>query len=339
MARRLMKWIVAAIGATLALSGTAQAADLSIRTIAAHEVRLSTIGYRIAVANAQSCSSPRMMSGLIVHDLTQYPLTARGAVSRAFSLDRGIGVLGVVPGSGAARAGLQVDDEILRFGNRSVETTIAWTQRASSYHRIDDFFASLAQALGDGPQRLLVRRSGQLVALDLAGRQGCGGDVKFVDSSNTNAWSDGRHVVLTSAIVNMTRSDDELAFVIAHEMAHNILGHLDKPGRVSRALLGKLLATHGSRGAESQADAAAVVLMRESGYAPEAGMSFLQSASRRMWWAVSLSHPGFASRIRTVASAIARDRLEVFATRRRASTQPELFERIKLDQAAPKIPG
>ena len=339
MARRRMKWIVAAIGAHFALSGTAQAAGLSIRTIAAHELRLSAIGYRIAASNAHSCGAPRMMSGLIVHDLSQYPLSARGAVSRAFSLDRGIGVLGVVPDSGAARAGLRVDDEILRFGNRSVESAIAWTQRATSYRRIDDFFASLSQALGQGPQRLLVRRSGQLVALDLAGRQGCGGDVKFVDSSSTNAWSDGRHVVLSSAIVNIARSDDELAFVIAHEMAHNILGHLDKSGRDSRALLGQLLATAGPRGAESQADAAAVSLMNRGGYAPEAGITFLQSASRRLWWAVSLSHPGFGSRIRAVGSAIARDRLHGFQTPRRASAVPGLLEKVVLDRAAPVLPG
>lgn len=339
MARWRMKWIVAAIGAQLALGGTAQAAGLSIRTIAAHELRLSTIGYRIAAANAQSCSTPRMMSGLIVHDLTQYPLNARGTVSRAFSLHQGIGVLEVVPGSGAARAGLQTDDEILSLGNRSVESALAWTQRASSYRRIDDFFTSLAQTLGEGPQRLLVRRNGRLVTLDLAGQNGCGGDIKFVDSSTTNAWSDGRHVVLTSAIVNLARSEDELAFVIAHEMAHNILGHSDKPGWDSRALLGKLLATRGSRGAESQADAAAVILMSESGYAPEAGMSFLQAASRRMWWAVSLTHPGFVSRIRTVASAIASDRITRFATRQRAATVHGRHQKVTFDQAVSKFPG
>ena len=105
MARWRSRWIVAAIGALVTLSGTAQAGGLSIRTIAAHELRLSAIGYRISAANAQSCSAPRMMSGLVVHDLTQYPLGAREAVSLAFSLHRGVGVLGVVPGSGAARAG------------------------------------------------------------------------------------------------------------------------------------------------------------------------------------------------------------------------------------------
>lgn len=339
MARRLTKLIIAALGAHLALSGTAQAAGLSIRTIAAHELRLSTIAHRIAAANARSCATPRMMSGMVLHDLTQYPQPARSTVARAFSLQRGIGVLGVVPGSGAARAGLRVDDEILRFGTQSAESMLAWTQRASSYRRIDDFLASLSQALEEGPQQLLVRRGGQLVALTLAGQQGCGGNVKFVDSSNTNAWSDGRHVVLTSAIVGMTRSDDELAFVIAHEMSHNILGHLDESGHESRALLGKMLAPRGPRGAESQADAAAVVLMKESGYAPEAGVSFLQLASRRMWWAVSLSHPGFASRIRTVQSAIAHDRLNGFANRWRAAAMPQPLDRATPDHAALKVPG
>jgi predicted Zn-dependent protease len=122
----------------------------------------------------------------------------------------------------------------------------------------------------------------------------------------------------------MARSDDELAFVIAHEMAHNILGHLSSSGRDSRALFGLLFASGGPTSAESQADAAAVSLMDKGGYAPEAGMSFLQSAKRRMWWAMSFDHPSFGSRIRTVAQAIARDRLYSAATQRRASAAPQL---------------
>ena len=62
-----------------------------------------------------------MRSGLILHDLTQYDLSVRPAVSRAFSLYDGIGVLDVVPGSVADQAGLEVDDEILAIDGRSIK--------------------------------------------------------------------------------------------------------------------------------------------------------------------------------------------------------------------------
>lgn len=295
---------VAAILVALGSGTRANAAPLSIRTLAAGETRLASVGYRISTANSHTCSAPTMMSGLVAHDLTQYPATGRLAVSRAFSLNEGIGVVGIVKGSGADRAGLRIDDEILVVGGRSVEDPAAWTQKTPSYDRMDRFTATLSASAQGGTTELLVRRQGQLLRLMLTTRPGCGGSVKYVDSSNINAWSDGRHVVLNAGIVSLAQSDDELAFVIAHEMAHNILGHIDPSANAPRRLFGRVFGESVPRSTESQADSAAVHLMRRGGYAPQGGLDFLTTARRKMWWALSLGHPGFASRLRTVASAM-----------------------------------
>ena len=303
-------------------SGTqASGAPMSIRTLAAEETRLASVGYRISAASSRTCSAPTMMSGLIVHHMTQYPAAARHAVSRAFSLKQGVGVVGIIRGSGAERAGLRIDDEIIEIAGRSVEDPAAWTQRTPSYDRVDRFNEMMSASLQTGATELLVRRQGQLWRFLLSGQPGCGGSVKFVDSSSVNAWSDGRHVVLNAGIVAMARSDDEIAFVIAHEMAHNILGHIGPSATASRMLFGRMFGSSAPQNTESQADAAAVSLMRAGGYAPEGGLNFLQTARRKMWWAVSLGHPGFGSRIRTLVFAIAGQRPPGFGNARAVAVQ------------------
>ena len=44
----------------------------------------------------------------------------------------------------------------------------------------------------------------------------------------TRAFADGTKVFLTRGMMRFAQSDEELALVVAHETAHNIMGHIDK---------------------------------------------------------------------------------------------------------------
>jgi S1-C subfamily serine protease len=112
-----------AIGA-LAISSSLSAAPMSLRAFAEQQMRVATIGYRLNAANANSCEQPQMLTGMLLHDLSQYDPGVRAAVSRAFSLGSGFGIIEVVPGSAAERAGLRIDDEILALDGTSVEDPI-----------------------------------------------------------------------------------------------------------------------------------------------------------------------------------------------------------------------
>ena len=293
--------------AALAAAAPSHGANMSIRTLGAKQMHLASIGYRIATANAHTCARPDMMTGMILHDLSQYDPSVRPAVTRAFSLYGGYGVLQLVPGSAAQRAGIQIDDEIVAVGGRLVaDSSIVQVPRKSS-RRIDQFSILLTKALGNGATDLLIRRNGTHLTINLQGEAGCGGDVMLANSSTLNAWSDGRHVVLTTAIAQMARSDDELAFVIAHEMAHNSLGHAQGSGGDAGGLFALLgFGAARVKRMEVAADSHAVALMSAGGYAPNAGVSFLRNMGRRLWWNVSLDHPGFGRRMQIVSAAIAR---------------------------------
>jgi Peptidase family M48/PDZ domain len=296
---------LATVGAAVAAALLAQpacAAPVSLRGFAAQEMRLETIAYRMGAATANMCSDHTMLTGLLFHDLSQYDPGIRPAVASAFSLDDGVGVIQIVPGSAADRAGLRIDDEIVAIGGRSVRDPSAALQRRKSSARVEQVEAMLRAALEHGPTELVVRRRGNLIELPFAAEQGCGGELALVNSGDTNAWSDGNRVVLTTAIVQLARNDDEIAFVVAHEMAHNILGHSRSS---SPRLFGMGLGFSRARRSELDADQLAVQLMRDGGYRAEAGVTFLHTASRALWWDFSLDHPGFGTRIRAVNAAIA----------------------------------
>jgi Peptidase family M48/PDZ domain len=308
MSGRNAKKLLALAGVVAVTMGSAaDATGMSVRELGADQLRVATIGYRIAAANAQSCARPEMMSGIIAHDLTQYPAAARPLVSQAFSLHAGFGVLQIVPGSAADRAGLKIDDEILAIGNQVVEDQSAVDGARQSYAREDRFFGMLSATLAKGPARLLVRRAGQVLHLTIEGQAGCGGTVILSTSSDLNAWADGNRVMVTTAMIRQAANDDELAFVVAHEMAHNILGHANNPND-SMGLFGLLgFGSARVKRMEVAADTYAVSLMNAADYSPFGGISFLQGASRRMWWSdLSLDHPSFGRRIKIVTAAIGR---------------------------------
>lgn len=278
-------------------SAPAEGRRLSIREQATEQVPLATIAYRISAANADACSRREYISGLIVHDLTLYERRVRADVSKAFSMKSGFGVLRVVPGSAAADADIRVDDEILAIGHFNVEEPTAKFQ-PRSYRRMENFNAVLQAASVSGHTDLLIRRSGKPLRIPLRVQQGCGGNLVLSNSSALDAYSDGKHVVVTTGMKTLTGSADEMAFVIAHEMAHNALGHSNLEKK--RGLFGLA----GLRQDEIKADRLAVRLMIKAGYSPQGALALLRNASRRLWWNVSLDHPAFGTRLQNVTEEL-----------------------------------
>ena len=79
------------------------------------------------------------------------------------------------------------------------------------------------------PQTKQGVKSGDTVsALKLAdlaaGNDTCGYDVRIRYSQKINAYADGKTIIVTSEMIENT-DDLSLALIIAHELAHNILGH------------------------------------------------------------------------------------------------------------------
>ena len=57
----------------------------------------------------------------------------------------------------------------------------------------------------------------------MTGVQSCSYNVQVLPSGFPNAFADGEKVFITMAAIKLAQTNDELAFLIGHELAHNIL--------------------------------------------------------------------------------------------------------------------
>jgi hypothetical protein len=255
---------------------TRQAPDAPTTTLRQADARVAAVAYRLALAGRPLCAAPYPLTGLLFHHLAEYLPADRAGMIARYGLDRGPGVLTVLAGSPAAEAGLRAGDVLLAVNGRPLPSAAAeiaerdpgkWRPIAEAGER------QLEDALRLGPVRLTVLREGREIALTLGSRPGCFGRVRLARNPSVNAFSNGHDVVVTTAMLDFVRSDDELALIIGHEMGHFILGH--PPMHTSD----KLLASIGIGAAifwkrEEAADRMALRLMAAAGYGLDAAIPF-----------------------------------------------------------------
>ncbi|HEV2748044.1 MAG TPA: M48 family metallopeptidase [Allosphingosinicella sp.] len=200
------------------------------------DYRVARVGYRLGLAGRSYCPEPYPLTGLLLHHLAEYAAGNRAAAVEEFRIDRGPGVLAVIEGSPAARAGLAAGDVLLAVNARPFRSPLIVARakdQDSARRAIEGSEAQLEQQLRQGPVRLAVARAGREIEVSLAAEWGCPARVRLARSRQMNAFAHRGYAIVTTAMLGFLRSDDELAFVLGHEIAHNVLKHpqqLDEQG-------------------------------------------------------------------------------------------------------------
>ncbi|HEX4738049.1 MAG TPA: M48 family metallopeptidase [Allosphingosinicella sp.] len=251
-----------------------EAASLQTTTLRRADARVAAVGYRLATAGRALCPTTYPLTGIVFHHLAEYLSADRPLMVRLYGLDRGPGLLTVLGGSPAARAGLQAGDVLLAVNGRPFPSPAAevtaggkWRPLAEAGER------QLDDALRSGPAQLTVLRQGRQFEATLGSVPGCFGRVRLARNPQVNAFSNGQDVVVTTAMLDFVRNDDELALIVGHELGHFILGH------PPMATGDKLLASIGIRAEtywkrEEAADRMAIRLMAAAGYDLDAVIPF-----------------------------------------------------------------
>lgn len=134
--------------------------------------------------------------------------------------EKGVMVVGKLNGFGLEMTDLKRGDIILSVGGEPV----------SSENEMEKILTSLKNSNHEKVKIIYRRNTNQseleLPILGLAKR------LKFVvsgDSLTVNAYTDQREVVtITTAMLHFVENDDELAFILGHEIAHKMKGHIAK---------------------------------------------------------------------------------------------------------------
>ena len=283
-------------------------------TLRQADLRVGAVAYRIALAGRPLCSQPHPLTGLLFHHLAEYEPADRVTMIQRHALDRGPGILTVLAGTPAARAGMVAGDVILAANGKvftSPTVIAAIANRDSRRKAMEASEFQLEEQLRAGPARLRLLRGGREVDAVLDSVQGCLGRVRLARSGQTNAFANGRYVVMTTSMLDFLRSDDELAVVLGHEMSHNILRHptlLDEQG-VPKGGIGRAFGKNAKRvwRTEAEADRFGIRLMAAAGYDVQAAIPFWRRYLGKydFFPQIFRTHPSLPAREKITREAIA----------------------------------
>lgn len=129
-------------------------------------------------------------------------------------------MISVTHGSPAEYAGLWVRDELVQVGTHTV---------VPGPKAVEELLKYLARVRTDASSDrlpIVVRRSGAETRIELTMDKTCNYRTVVTRDGELNAYADGSAVFVTSAMMRFA-DDRELAAVIAHEISHNAMGHID----------------------------------------------------------------------------------------------------------------
>lgn len=299
----------AAAGLLVCLPSGALAGPDSLLVLQRYDRQLLGIGYRIAVSAGDLCAVRAPLLGFAMHDISQYAATEQTDARTAFGLGADPLVLAVAPNSPATAAGLSEGDAILAIDGQPLPA--AKPGAAKSYARMRAVLTRLDAAAADGKIDLAIRRGGEALTLPVPAAMGCPSRFQIDVSAALVSKADGQYVELTTGMIDFAGDDAQIAAVIAHELAHNILRHrarLDAVG-VRRGILGQFgRNARLIRQTEIEADRLSVYLMDRAGYDPHAIIGFWERYDRThpLGFFNAATHPKPENRIAIVREEIAR---------------------------------
>ena len=140
--------------------------------------------------------------------------------------------------------------------------------------------------------KLSVTREGKDLPLNIPLTRACAFAVELGNLDNVNAYADGRRILITRGMMNFVQSDDELAYVLAKEIAHNSLNHAKKQkmnaaigGVIDNLILSQpdLASLNGTAGIkpyllnmDTAADRLSLYLLARAGYNLDHAIAFWQ---------------------------------------------------------------
>ncbi|MDD3448521.1 MAG: M48 family metallopeptidase [Gammaproteobacteria bacterium] len=255
--------------------------------------RLSRVAYPLITAAVPFCGDKTTATlGVSFINRDSFTKEFRDAGVKLLGVGEAPRAIFLVPEGPAARAGMAEGDVLLQVAGREAPTGEG---AAKALRKLLD------EALEPGvPAVFKVRRDGAERLLNVTADAGCDSPVALVGGDAVNAYADGENVYVTRGMLRFVDSDRELALVVAHEIAHNAMLHVESQRRNdmfgsifdilaavygvnTSGLFGNLAAQTYSKEFEAEADYIALYIMARAGVPADNAANF--------WRRMAAEHP------------------------------------------------
>jgi len=194
------------------------AAAETLTRMATLQDRLYKVSAPLLIDNAELCTRhARNLLGFTAKNRYTYPGQYNEAAHAVLGMGERLQVTNVLNGSGAAKAGLRQGDELVAAAGTPLPTG------PDALSKVGAVFGPIVTKQASLP--LTIARNGRERDLTVPVTRACAFAIELGNADNVNAYADGSRIMVTRGMMGFVQNDDELAYVVAHTMAHNMLGH------------------------------------------------------------------------------------------------------------------
>ncbi|MHC1701659.1 MAG: M48 family metalloprotease [Humidesulfovibrio sp.] len=183
--------------------------------------RLSDLSTPLLIGNADLCENKtRHVVAMAVHNLEDYRGRKREAMESVYELDESIRVTLVGREGPAHIAGIREGDVILAVND--IETPRGMAATA--------FFRAHVSPLVEAgkPIKFSLLRKAQKITAIVQPVLACDYPVRLLANGDINAYATGTSITIYTGLLSAIPKDQEVGVVVAHELAHNLMGHIEK---------------------------------------------------------------------------------------------------------------
>jgi len=205
--------------------------ELAFKQIVDAQIRVFTLYAKIRTDGAALCgSNVKPFAGLLLRDLNSYAASDREKAARVLRLDHNVRVIAV--GTPAVEAGIRQGDIVRKIAG----TVVQPRSFVTSYSDVDDAMRLLDKA-GLLPIGIEVERPEGQATMTITPKLACRFGVDLLIGDQVNAAANGEKIIIYTGMLRFAASDDVLALVLGHELAHNALEHINRQ-KTNRAAAG-----------------------------------------------------------------------------------------------------
>jgi hypothetical protein len=184
--------------------------------------RLYTVAAPLLINNTELCKrNARYLLGVTAKTKYSYSSDFVAAAQSALGLGERLRIMNVLPGSGAAQRGIQQGDILLAVENKPMP-------QGPNAERNGALIVGAAMK-GRSSLNLTIMRGTERLAINVPLTRACAFGVELGNADYVNSYADGHRAMITRGMLNFAKSDEEMAYAIAKEIAHNVLAQSPRP--------------------------------------------------------------------------------------------------------------